>query len=111
MTANDLDSLVPVSQMESLQFKYTARSLPCSQKRHPEEARPVKGTNRDSSVQPDAVTRGYNTLRRELPSPKTFPPVRTVVDAATRKVRCQEQETKQGQSFGSAPRLEPTPNT
>uniref|UniRef100_A0A7M5UTT8 Uncharacterized protein n=1 Tax=Clytia hemisphaerica TaxID=252671 RepID=A0A7M5UTT8_9CNID len=26
--------------MESLQFKYTARSLPCSQKRHSKEARP-----------------------------------------------------------------------
>lgn len=48
---------------------------------------PPEGTSRDSSVQPDAVTRSYNTLRGELPSPRTFPPVRTVVDAATRKVR------------------------
>ena len=40
MTANDLDSLVPVSRGEPLQFKYTARSLPWSQRRLPKEARP-----------------------------------------------------------------------
>ena len=40
MTANDLDTLVPVSWGEPLQFKYTARSLPCSQRRLPKEARP-----------------------------------------------------------------------
>ena len=48
---------------------------------------PPEGTNRDSSVRPDAVTRGYNTPRRELPSSKTFVPVRTVVDASRGKVR------------------------
>ena len=48
---------------------------------------PPEGARRDSSVRPDAVTRGYNTLRRVLPSPKTYPPVRTVVDADDGKVR------------------------
>ena len=72
---------------------------------------PPEGTNRDSSVRPDAVTRGYNTLRSELPSSKTFPPVRTVVDAGRRKVRCRAQETQRRQSFGSAPRRELTPDT
>ena len=40
MTANDLDSLVLTPTATALQFKYTARSLPCSQNRHCREARP-----------------------------------------------------------------------
>ena len=40
MTANDLDTLVPVSREGPLQFKYTARSLPCSQQQLSKEARP-----------------------------------------------------------------------
>ena len=72
---------------------------------------PPEGTSRDSSVQPDAVTRGYNTPRGVLPSSRTFPPVRTLVDALRRKVRRLTRATRRGQSFGSAPRRVPTPDT
>ena len=72
---------------------------------------PPEGTNRDSSVQPDAVTQGYNTLRGVLPSKRTYPPVRTVVDAPRRKVRRRARETRRRQSFGSAPHRELPPDT
>ena len=67
---------------------------------------PPEGTGRDSSVRPDAVTRGYNTRRSVLPSPRTFAPVRTLVDASRGKVRRRLDPTRRGQSFGSAPRRE-----
>ena len=72
---------------------------------------PPEGTSRDSSVRPDAVTQGYNTLRGVLPSEGTYPPVRTVVDAPRRKVRRRARETRRRQSFGSAPHRELPPDT
>jgi len=43
------------------------------------------GTHRNSSVRPDSVTRRYNTNLSRPPSPRTFQPVRTLVDAFQRK--------------------------
>ena len=59
MTANDLDSLVRKPTATALQFKYTARSLPCSQNRHRQKARPkarVATPLSDPTRSPEAIT-------------------------------------------------------
>ena len=78
---------------------------------HATTERQPNGTHRDSSARPDTVTRGYNTLRRELPSPETFVPVRALVDALLGKVRRSNRTAQRRQSFGSAHHKERGKNT
>ena len=69
------------------------------------------GTHRDSSVRPDSVTQRYNTSRSQLPSSRTFQPVRTLVDASSRKMQCSKRRAPPRQSFGSALKRDDAPDT
>ena len=95
MTANDLGAFLPVDDENTKRREHSAWAESTQHLTQTNAGGKPWSTHRDSSVQPDSVTWEYNTpLRRDKPPfPRTFQPVRTLVDAHSTEVQPRREQS------------------